>query len=221
MARLTGKQLAANHQLTFAQSRYRESGDWYHLLTVFPAALMDEGGYIGFASKDDYDAFISRGEKAGIKQTLVTNTLTVKGGIAARHGYIRFKASSTFPEEIADPATVIEGAKRLITVNAYERDRSAREICIRKWGTTCFACEFNFRSVYGELGEGFIHVHHLTPISAIAEAYVLTPESDMRPVCPNCHAMLHRHDPPLSIEELRSVIGQEITKSAGKPPGPQ
>jgi 5-methylcytosine-specific restriction protein A len=56
------------------------------------------------------------------------------------------------------------------------------------------------------LGEGFIHVHHLNPIATIAEEYELDPENDLRPVCPNCHAMLHRKKETLSIEELRTLL---------------
>jgi 5-methylcytosine-specific restriction protein A len=52
-------------------------------------------------------------------------------------------------------------------------------------------------------------VHHLRPLAEIGAEYVLDPEVDLRPVCPNCHAMLHRTRPPMSIEALatlRSVI---------------
>jgi 5-methylcytosine-specific restriction protein A len=53
---------------------------------------------------------------------------------------------------------------------------------------------------------GFIHVHHVLPISELGPDYNLNPIEDLRPVCPNCHAMLHRQQPPLSIEALRSIL---------------
>jgi 5-methylcytosine-specific restriction protein A len=56
------------------------------------------------------------------------------------------------------------------------------------------------------LGEGFIHVHHLKPLAQIGEQYELDPINDLRPVCPNCHAMLHRASPALSIDALRALI---------------
>jgi hypothetical protein len=113
----------------------------------------------------------------------------------------------TLPEEVEDLQGVVEGAKRQITVNAYERDPTAKLRCIKKWGCICVACGFDFQAVYGELGKGFIHVHHLRPIHTIGEAYVLDPEVDLRPVCPNCHSMLHKKQKVLSIEELASILG--------------
>lgn len=111
-----------------------------------------------------------------------------------------------FPEEIADLQGVVEGAKKQIVVNAYERDPTAKPRCIKKWGCICVACGFDFEAVYGELGKGFIHVHHLKPIHTIGEAYVLDPEEDLRPVCPNCHSMLHRNSVVISIEQLIGLL---------------
>jgi len=31
---------------------------------------------------------------------------------------------------------------------------------------------------------------------------------DLRPVCPNCHAMLHKRTPAISIEELQGLMLQ-------------
>jgi len=91
----------------------------------------------------------------------------------------------TLPEEITSPGDVFEGARTTITVNAYERDPTARKRCIEKWGLACVACGFDFGRKFGALGEGFIHVHHLVPLSSIGSEYKLNPEQDLRPVCPN------------------------------------
>ena len=99
-----------------------------------------------------------------------------------------------------------EGAVRQVLVNAYERDRAARQACIRHYGLACAVCGLRFEQRYGALGAGFIHVHHLVPISEIGSNYKLDPVRDLRPVCPNCHAMLHRQRPPLSIEDLRRIV---------------
>ncbi|MCK0510246.1 HNH endonuclease [Aromatoleum buckelii] len=106
------------------------------------------------------------------------------------------------PDEVEDATTVIEGAKRTVTVNIYERDPSARARCLTRWGTRCSVCSFDFAKEYGDIGDGYIHVHHLRPLAEIGNEYVLDPENDLRPVCPNCHAMLHRTRPALSLEEL-------------------
>lgn len=122
------------------------------------------------------------------------------------------------PEEI-DPSqeTVPEGASRTVTVNVYERDPNARRRCIERWGTRCSVCDFDFAATYGELGLGFIHVHHLKPLGEVRAEYALNPITDLRPVCANCHAMLHRRQPALQIETLRDLLSRHReTPKAGQ-----
>lgn len=109
-------------------------------------------------------------------------------------------------EEISSPERFIEGATRRVSVNAYERDRNARQECLVHYGATCTVCQFDFEARYGELGRGYIHVHHLVPLASIGEEYLVDAINDLRPVCPNCHAMLHRTDPPLRPDELRNLL---------------
>jgi 5-methylcytosine-specific restriction enzyme A len=101
-----------------------------------------------------------------------------------------------------------EGAVREVLVNAYERDRVARQVCIEHFGPACAVCGLRFEERYGALGTGFIHVHHVVPISELGPDYKLNPIEDLRPVCPNCHAMLHRQRPPLTVEVLRAALRQ-------------
>jgi len=103
----------------------------------------------------------------------------------------------------------MEGALRRVVSSEYERNPAARLACIEHYGASCVVCGFSFESTYGEFGRGFIHVHHLTPVSAIGKEYRVDPIADLRPVCPNCHAMLHRQDPPFTIEELRDLMSSE------------
>lgn len=109
-------------------------------------------------------------------------------------------------ENLETISSVYEGAIRKITVNSYERNSIARKRCIKHWGTICQGCGFDFESKYGEIGRGYVHVHHLVPLSEVKSSYEVDPVTDMRPVCANCHAILHRRNPPLSIEELRGFI---------------
>ncbi|WP_211221636.1 HNH endonuclease [Desulfocurvibacter africanus] len=111
-----------------------------------------------------------------------------------------------FPDELPQNILITEGAKRQILVNTYERDSTARQKCIDKWGVKCSACGLDFEKKYGVRGAGFIHVHHLKPISQIGKEYTLDPANDLRPLCPNCHAMIHRSSPIISIDELKEVI---------------
>ncbi len=112
------------------------------------------------------------------------------------------------PEEISPTAaiTFVEGAFRQVMVNAYERNHEARRLCIEHYGTNCCICGFDFGAMYGEMFDGFIHVHHIRPLSEIAGEYVVNPVEDLRPVCPNCHAVLHRRTPPYGIEEVKGFL---------------
>jgi 5-methylcytosine-specific restriction enzyme A len=100
-----------------------------------------------------------------------------------------------------------EGAVERVIVNRYERSRINRALCTAVRGTQCAACGFDFGLVYGPLGEGFIFVHHITPVSRLGPGYIIDPVSDLVPLCGNCHSIVHRKDPPLSIEELKTLLG--------------
>ncbi|MEQ1947648.1 MAG: HNH endonuclease [Bryobacteraceae bacterium] len=102
--------------------------------------------------------------------------------------------------------TMTEGARITVQVSRIERDSSARKRCIQYFGAICIVCGFDFGRTYGDIGSGFIHVHHLNPLASAKGRRTVNPETDMRPVCPNCHEMLHRRNPPFTIEELKSKI---------------
>lgn len=109
------------------------------------------------------------------------------------------------PNELRESELVPEGAKQTVVVNRYERNASARATCVQHWGLDCAVCGFNFGVRFGTRGAGYIHVHHLKPLGEIGAEYQLDPVNDLRPVCPNCHAMLHASTPAASIEELKVI----------------
>lgn len=81
----------------------------------------------------------------------------------------------------------------------------AKRACIKHYGIMCFVCNFDFEELYGEIGQGFIIVHHLKPISEQGDTKI-NPAVDLRPVCSNCHSMLHRRKTVLSINELQKIV---------------
>jgi 5-methylcytosine-specific restriction protein A len=109
-----------------------------------------------------------------------------------------------------DRLTYTEGTASQVTQTRYERNPYARKACVKHYGYSCAVCGFNFEQVYGDLGRGFIHVHHLTQVAKVAKEYTVDPINDLRPVCPNCHAMLHKRKEALSIEELKALM---VTKN--------
>lgn len=113
------------------------------------------------------------------------------------------KSVIVYPDELDKPEMLFEGMKKTVLVNSYERNQIARMKCIEHYGVQCVVCGFDFEKVYGDIGKGFIHVHHLTQLSDIGQGYEVNPVKDLRPVCPNCHAMLHKKNPPYAIDELK------------------
>lgn len=113
------------------------------------------------------------------------------------------------PEEVPIGLAYSEGSVQKILVNRYERDPRARDECIQHYGTSCFLCAFDFVAVYGEVMAGFTHVHHLRALSSVGADYEVDPIRDLRPVCPNCHAVLHRREPPYSLDEVREFLRAE------------
>ncbi|MBM7662812.1 5-methylcytosine-specific restriction protein A [Bacillus mesophilus] len=115
-----------------------------------------------------------------------------------------------YPDEV--PETLEEGTRKTVTVNLYERNPLARKKCIEHYGVQCQVCDIDFENVYGEVGRDFIHVHHIQPLNEIGQGYLVDPIKDLIPVCPNCHAMLHRKEDGinLSVQKLRERISTEV-----------
>lgn len=127
-------------------------------------------------------------------------------------GYIKAKeVDVTIPEEI-QLDNLHEGAKKQITVNAYERNKKARQACINYYRKKnggrikCEICGFDFGEVYGEEFMGVIHVHHLVEISSIGNEYKVDAIKDLIPICPNCHAIVHSKKEPYTPDEIRAML---------------
>ena len=127
-------------------------------------------------------------------------------------GIVDCHEENIFPDEAQAESVLSEGATYRVQVNAYERNPDARAKCIEHFGAICQVCNFDFGVVWGELMNGFIHVHHLKPLSEIQEEYFVDPVNDLRPVCPNCHAVIHSRRPALSIEEARVLLNRGVSR---------
>lgn len=106
-----------------------------------------------------------------------------------------------------------EGKTIHIFVNKYERDKRARDKCLDFYGYKCAICGFDFKKVYGKIGENFIHVHHKIPLEQSKEIYgnqeyKVDPKNDLIPICPNCHAMIHKLDliGDAAVDELKKIV---------------
>lgn len=123
-------------------------------------------------------------------------------------GVQEYRNIPPIPEEIQSPTKYFEGAITTITVNSYERNSDARQACLQHHGYSCAVCGFSMEDLYGELGKTVIHVHHLRELSKIGMEYEVDPIHDLRPVCPNCHSILHTESPAMPIETLQKLLSE-------------
>lgn len=148
--------------------------------------------------RPEYRGLFTEAELATAKQRL--------GEYDQQADRIRSERDRLYPDEMEPGLSYVEGARKTVRVNAVERNTRARRACIAHHGPACSVCSVDFSQRYGDLGSGFIHVHHLNPLALTDEEYTVDPVNDLRPVCPNCHAMLHRTEPVLTIEQLREQL---------------
>jgi putative restriction endonuclease len=109
--------------------------------------------------------------------------------------------------------SAVEGQPQLRFVTQYERDDGLRRAAIALHGTLCYVCGFSFENQYGEVGLGYIHIHHRVPISVQGGPRIINPSTDLVPVCANCHAMIHRRrNHTLGVEELQEIVMNQRAK---------
>lgn len=212
--RTIAKDLARKHGVEVRQARYREDGQWYHHLEYFPAAFFDQNGYIVFKTKEEY-------QNCPYLQ-LEQDVNVTKKGISSIPGYILFKAKEesvikentekyetqklTPAEKPTEFLEFTEGAIEEMVVELRKRDPHLKSSAIQAYGTVCQICGFDFSEIYGELGKGYIELHHKRPLSESIEIQQTTLE-DVAIVCSNCHSMLHRNGKnALPVQALIEII---------------
>jgi 5-methylcytosine-specific restriction protein A len=122
--------------------------------------------------------------------------------------------SAIDPQSIAeiDEEEADEGSVMTRTHRVRERNRSLiqkkKDHHFSNHGNlSCECCGFDFGERYGSHGDGFIECHHTKPVSELATGEK-TKISDLALLCSNCHRMIHRRRPWLSIEELRRTLNK-------------
>lgn len=188
-----GRELAEFVGINVKQSLYSEWGNFYAPIKGFPCALFDNKGFIIINDETDLS-------KLGIR---VGKRVNVPNKISSLPNYQEMKSFIFLSEDENLDQVFVEGAMSRIEVNRYERVLTARNVCIKHYGCSCYACGSKLEEIYGDIAKNFIHVHHIKPISKAKSKYVLDPVKDLRPVCSNCHAIIHRKKTPLEIEELK------------------
>jgi predicted HNH restriction endonuclease len=196
-----GRELSKELGISCKQALFSEWGNFYAPIKAYPCVLFDKAGFIVINSPEEI-------ESLGIKIGKRTNVQALISSLPTYQLISAWKVK--LAEEVikGDSHTYYEGALVSINVNRYERDQVARNKCLRHYGFVCQACGLELSTVYGAVAEEFIHVHHLTKISSIGREYQLDPISDLKPLCPNCHAIAHLRNDPYSIVEIQEMISK-------------
>lgn len=140
-------------------------------------------------------------------QELVEFLSKVLGRSLPQPGYIGNISENRFlQEKNLTVSDFEEGRVIQVLANRYERNPAARMRCIEHYGTDCFVCGLSLVDQYGPEISGLIHVHHLNPISKIGRQSSVDPIRDLRPVCPNCHAVIHWTEPHQSIKQVKEKL---------------
>lgn len=110
-------------------------------------------------------------------------------------------------ELIASKYKTIEERKIYCLHRSIERNSSAKKVK-KIHGLRCECCGLNFEERYGEIGKGFIEVHHLIPLSSLklGECRKYDFDKDFAVLCSNCHRMIHRQSDPSDIDALRKQL---------------
>ncbi|WP_052507254.1 HNH endonuclease [Desulfonatronovibrio magnus] len=119
---------------------------------------------------------------------------------------IIIKEGSYYFDDPAEPFSDIEGRRNLKKHLKLERSsRLVKEFKASLSSYKCEVCGFDFGEKYGHLGYGFIEAHHNKPLASLKKQTITT-INDLSALCSNCHRMLHRSNPPISIKELAKLM---------------
>lgn len=120
-------------------------------------------------------------------------------------GFVSTKPSE---QEVDDEfESFLEGSKTQRYVTAYERDPRYKKQALAIHGLKCKACDVDMGERYGVYAQGLIHVHHVVPVSTYEQPKSIDPATDLVPVCPNCHSVIHRKKTAtLSVADVRGLL---------------
>lgn len=157
-----------------------------------------------------YADFVKSKEFRSNKATLAARELVLKSLAKTK---AKKRGNEPIPDVLgeAEPSAteLSEGALTQVSQTKHERNQTLRQLCLKHFGATCQACGMKFEAVYGEIGKGYIEVHHLSPISQTDGKHKVDPKTDLVPLCANCHAMIHRL---MSAEKKKT--GKELEGTA-------
>lgn len=157
--------------------------------------------------RDSASSGALRPERQVVDQFLADPEGMVQKATAIRAAMEDLESSVAVPD-LDLPASAEEGGVLQRLQIRRERDPKLRQqkmdsVVAASGAVACEVCAFDFEAIYGHRGHGYIEVHHRTPLHVTGP--VVTQIPDLALLCSNCHRMIHRHEPWLSVEELREL----------------
>jgi len=173
------------------------------------AALLDKLGagheaHVAIAIGKGLNGMTRKGHHPGL-----VDAVAAESGITLpQPSYVRVSAPAALTsaaEPGIPPQTekATEGGRYETTLSRVERDSRLRVACLEHHGTRCACCSMDLGEAYGKAGAGLIHVHHLRPASDGERE--TDPIRDLRPVCPNCHMVIHAGGNLRTVEQVGAL----------------
>ncbi len=189
--------------------------DYIPFTEALPAKIRSE--YLETIPSSQKSNYWRNGVRA-ISQSVYDNIVNQASLLRVNEPLPIYSSETTLNDEQNTLESAIEGKTRVRYVTTYERDPKYRKQAIAIHGDSCIACGFNFGQFYGEYAEGYIHIHHVVPLSEFEKPKAIDPETDLVPLCANCHSVVHRKkSKTLSIYQIRSLVeGSQIQKNDTK-----
>ena len=114
---------------------------------------------------------------------------------------------------LTDETMISEGRIEMVKKYAKKRSKALRDAAVKYYTRNghieCCACSLEFSSHYGAIGKNYIEIHHLNPICEYdGEVRLDLDEAirELRPLCANCHRVVHLHNPILSIQAVQDAL---------------
>ncbi|QDV25868.1 HNH endonuclease [Aureliella helgolandensis] len=109
------------------------------------------------------------------------------------------------PSPALNDVIIVDGKIRTVLSSRYERSKILRTRCLEHFGYQCQGCRIKLADRYGSIAELLIHVHHIERLADTGPR-IIDPITDLIPLCPNCHAVVHLKNPPFTLNGLQTML---------------
>ncbi|WP_409422309.1 HNH endonuclease [Pseudaeromonas sp. ZJS20] len=168
----------------------------------------ENGRYWCLGENYKYNGYIYRQPKGSTE--LLISGVWVNGVKTLYDKPCSVSSTIELPIDSANETTFLEGKSKLVLHKTKEREETLvrykkQKVFDSQGKLSCEVCGFDFYATYGERGLGYIECHHNIPISSLSDETQMTPE-DLSLLCANCHRIIHRKAPWISVNDLKDII---------------